>query len=121
MKRLVKLSLEDGTIRISKPDGSTAGGRVHANAKAKAISDLTYAKRIFHMKVNELLALLSQMPANADVVVKGYEEGVDDVVDIALIQIRRDVHKEWYYGKHEVDKTGNIQAVLIAGPKRQPE
>jgi hypothetical protein len=46
MKRLVKFSLEDGTIRISKPDGSTAGGRVHANAKAKAISDLTYAKRI---------------------------------------------------------------------------
>jgi len=67
------------------------------------------------MKVNELLALLSQMPANADVVVKGYDEGVDDVVDIALIQIRRDVHKEWYYGKHEIDETSHIQAVLLQG------
>jgi hypothetical protein len=108
---LIEFPLEDGTIRILKPNGSTAGGRVHA----KAISDLTYAKRISHMKVNELLALLSQMPANADVVVKGYDEGVDDVVDIALIQIRRDVHKEWYYGKHEIDETSHIQAVLLQG------
>lgn len=73
------------------------------------------------MKVKELLALLSQMSANADVVVKGYKEGVDDVVDVTLIQIRRDVYKEWYYGKHDIDKTGPVQAVLIVGPKRQPE
>jgi hypothetical protein len=31
------------------------------------------------MKVIDLLALLSQMPSEADVVVKGYEGGVDDV------------------------------------------
>jgi hypothetical protein len=73
------------------------------------------------MKVKELLALLSQMPADADAVVKGYEGGVDDVVDVTLIQIRRDVHKEWYYGKHEIDETGDVQAVIISGPKRQPE
>jgi len=73
------------------------------------------------MKLKELLALLSKMPADADVVVKGYEEGVDDVVEVNLIQIRRDVHSEWYYGKHEVDMGGPVQAVLIVGPKRPPE
>ena len=77
-------------------------------------------KGISAMRVNELIALLSQMPADADVVVKGYEEGVDDVVDVTLVQIRRNVHTEWYYGKHAIDNTGDVQAVFIAGPKRQP-
>jgi len=78
-------------------------------------------KGISAMKVNELIALLSQMPADADVVVEGYEEGVDDVVDITLVQIRRSVHKEWYYGKHAIDDAADVQAVFIAGPERQSE
>lgn len=61
------------------------------------------------------------MPSDADVVVKGYEEGVDDVVDVNLIRIHRDVNKEWYYGKHEIDDTATVQAILIAGPERQAE
>jgi hypothetical protein len=61
------------------------------------------------------------MPADADVVVKGYEEGVDDVVDVKLVQIRRNVHKEWYYGRHAIDDIGEVQAVFIAGPERQPD
>lgn len=73
------------------------------------------------MRVDELIALLTQMPTNADVVVKGYEGGVDDVVDVTLVQIRKDVHQEWYYGKHAIDDTSDVQAVFIAGPKRQPE
>jgi len=73
------------------------------------------------MRVNELIVLLSQMPADAEVVVKGYEEGVDDVVDVTLVQIRKGFYKEWYYGKHAIDKAGDVQAVFIAGPERQPE
>lgn len=73
------------------------------------------------MKVNELIALLSQMPGDADVVVKGYEEGVDDVVDVKLVQILRDVHKEWYYGRHAIDNASEVQAVFIAGLERQPD
>jgi hypothetical protein len=73
------------------------------------------------VRVDELIALLSQMPADATVVVKGYEGGVDDVMDVTLLQIRRDVYKEWYYGQHAIDNTGDIKAVFIAGPERQPE
>ena len=73
------------------------------------------------MKVNELMTLLSRMPDDADVVVKGYEEGVDDVVDVKLVQIRRDVHKEWYHGSHAIDDAGDAQAVFIAGQERQPD
>ncbi len=73
------------------------------------------------MKVNELIAQLSDLPPDADVVVKGYEGGVDDVVDIHIVMIRRDVNNEWFYGKHEADNDGNIQAVLLVGPERKPD
>jgi hypothetical protein len=82
---------------------------------------LDIAKGISTVKVNELIALLSQLPSDADVVVKGYEEGVDDVIDVKLVQIRRGVHEEWYYGRHAIDDAGDVQAVFLAGLERQPD
>lgn len=73
------------------------------------------------MKVKDLLDLLSQMPADMDVVVKGYEGGVDDVVNVKLVQIKKDVNVEWYYGRHEVDEDGDIQAVYIQKEERHAE
>ena len=71
------------------------------------------------MKVKDLLTLLSQTPADLDVVVKGYEGGVDDVVNVKLVQIKKDVHPEWYYGRHEIDEDGDVQAVFIQREERQ--
>jgi len=73
------------------------------------------------MKVKDLLALLSEMPAAADVVLKGYEGGVDDVLNVKLVKIKKDVHAEWYYGKHEIDEDGDIPAVFIQREEREPE
>ena len=72
------------------------------------------------MKVIELITLLSQMPSEADVVVKGYEGGVDDVVNVKLVKIKKNVNDEWYYGKHAIDEDSDIQAVFIQGEERQP-
>ena len=71
------------------------------------------------MKVKDLIAFLSQMPADVNVVVKGYEGGVDDVVNVKLVKIKKDVNSEWYYGRHEIDKEGDGQAVFIQGEVRQ--
>ena len=71
------------------------------------------------MKVIDLLALLSQMPAEADVVVKGYEGGVDDVINVKMVKVKKDVHAEWFYGRHEIDEGGDIQAVLIQREERK--
>ncbi|MCC6300998.1 MAG: hypothetical protein IT314_17050 [Anaerolineales bacterium] len=71
------------------------------------------------MKVRELVTQLSTMPSEADVVIKGYEGGVDDVVEIRLVMIRRDANSEWYYGMHEIDDTNGAQAVFLAGPNRE--
>jgi len=71
------------------------------------------------MKVKDLISLLSEMPAQADVVTKGYEGGVDDIVNIQLVKLSRDVHKEWYYGRHEVMGDGDVEAVLIQREERE--
>jgi hypothetical protein len=73
------------------------------------------------MKVIDLLALLSQMPSEADVVVKGYEGGVDDIVSVKLVKIKKNVNDEWYYGKHAIDEDGDIQAVFIQREERQAD
>lgn len=73
------------------------------------------------MKVKDLLALLSRMPAEADIVVKGYEGGVDDVVNVKIVKIKKDVHDEWYYGRHEIREDGNVEAVFIQREERQSE
>jgi hypothetical protein len=73
------------------------------------------------MKVMDLLALLSQMPAEANIVVKGYEGGVDDVVNVKLVNIKKGVHDEWYYGRHEIDEDGDFQAVFIQREERKAE
>ena len=73
------------------------------------------------MKVKDLLAVLSQMPADVDVVIKGYEGGVDDVVNVKLVKIKKDVHSEWYYGRHEIDEEGDIQVVFIKREERKSD
>ena len=73
------------------------------------------------MKVIDLLTLLSQMPSEADVVVKGYEGGVDDVVNVKLVKIKKNVNHEWYYGKHTIDEDSDIQAVFIQREERQAD
>lgn len=73
------------------------------------------------MKVVDLLALLTQMPSEADVVVKGYEGGLDDVVNVSLVKIKKNVNDEWYYGKHAIDEDSDIQAVFIQREERQAD
>lgn len=68
-----------------------------------------------------LLTLLSEMPPEADVVAKGYEGGVDDIVNIRLVKLKRDVHGEWYYGRHEINEDGDVQAVFIQREERKAE
>lgn len=73
------------------------------------------------MKVKDLITLLSQLPAEADVVIEGYEDGVDDVVRVELVKIKKDVNSNWYYGRHAIDDEGDVQAVYIQGEERQAD
>ncbi len=54
------------------------------------------------MTVTELIARLEKFPSDMLVVCGGYEGGVDELQDMVVEKIKKDVNDEWYYGKHEV-------------------
>lgn len=72
------------------------------------------------MKVSNLIQMLQLMDPDAMVVVRGYEGGYKDVDCASNVKLALNVHKEWYYGRHEeaefVDNySGPVtDAVLIA-------
>jgi len=65
-------------------------------------------------------SLISNAFRGVDVVLKGYEGGVDNVVNVKLVRIKKDVNDEWYYGKHEIDEGGDAQVVYIQREERKP-
>jgi muramoyltetrapeptide carboxypeptidase LdcA involved in peptidoglycan recycling len=52
------------------------------------------------MTVSELIATLQTMPQDAMVVVRGYEDGLDEANTVKECDILTDFHDKWYYGKH---------------------
>ena len=55
------------------------------------------------MKVKELIEELSKLDQEAYLFVSGYEGGYNDIGGCSdELQMVRDIHSEWYYGKHEL-------------------
>lgn len=72
------------------------------------------------MTVNELIALLFRMDGERRVVVRGYEGGVNDVVEVIAIDVNLNVNDEEWFGSHEVvggyvRSRGAVPAVHING------
>ena len=62
------------------------------------------------MTIAELVEALQEFNPQTRVVVKGYEGGYDDIDVSDITPIFLNVHREWYYGKHDDStvETGNI-------------
>lgn len=54
------------------------------------------------MKVKELIEELKKLDQDRKVVVRGYEEGVNDVTAIVECRINEDQNDRWYEGQHAV-------------------
>ena len=54
------------------------------------------------MTVSELIEVLEGLPKNDMVVVRGYEGGVDEVVELEQARIALNVNEEGGYGAHEL-------------------
>lgn len=52
------------------------------------------------MTIQELCDRLSQFPPDTPVVVKGYEGGFNDVIQIEPLEIQLNVNTIWFYGAH---------------------
>ena len=53
------------------------------------------------MKIKDLIAELQKHDPEMEVVVNGYEGGVGYPSGFEVIKIKKNVNKEWYYGRHE--------------------
>ena len=53
------------------------------------------------MTIQELCDRLSQFPPDTPVVVRGYEGGFNDVLNVEAVEMQLNVNAEhWYYGAH---------------------
>ena len=70
------------------------------------------------MTVKELIAKLSQMPQELPVLLDGYEDGLDDVIDTTVVSVDFDTDREWWYGHHEYNEQSKNQAVYLKSNKK---
>ena len=61
------------------------------------------------MKVKGLIKALKKVNPELNVVIKGYEGGVDDMRSMKGITIERDVNTAWYYGDHEQVEDSEVE------------
>ena len=72
------------------------------------IHSTAHQAKVKNMKVKDLIEKLQTYDPELMVVVGGYEGGVDEADSAGLVNVKLDVHTEWYYGKHEVaDRDGD--------------
>jgi hypothetical protein len=64
------------------------------------------------MTVKELIDYLSKIDSNIEVVVKGYEDGYDPIVNLHQKFIKPTTNPKWYYGKYE-DGTGEESRLAL--------
>jgi hypothetical protein len=75
------------------------------------------------MTIAELIEALQEFNPNTRVLVRGYEGGYDDVAVSEIVPVILNVHREWYYGKHddpnvvtgEVKEKDKIDAIILKG------
>ncbi|KAM3114629.1 hypothetical protein [Phormidesmis sp. 146-33] len=52
------------------------------------------------MTIAELIEALSQFDPSTPVVVRGYEGGYNDIIEVEKCSIQLNVNRIWYYGAH---------------------
>jgi hypothetical protein len=71
------------------------------------------------MTANELIELLRVFPPETKVVVEGYEEGYDDIVDVKQIKIKNAEMPRWFVGTYDNSNDNNAEiAVFINGANK---
>jgi hypothetical protein len=69
------------------------------------------------MTVSELIERLKTMSPDAMVVVRGYEDGVNEADHVAECNITPFFDNAWYYGLYEVSPNDGENAVFISSSR----
>jgi len=66
------------------------------------------------MQVKELIKELEKHDPEAIVVVRAYEEGVNQATSVKLVKITPSFTDKWYYGEYNIDSKGSIKAIHVS-------
>lgn len=59
------------------------------------------------MTIKELIEQLQTLNPELRMFTEGYEGGYDDINHIEERNVSLNVHKQWYYGKHDIFRDGD--------------
>jgi hypothetical protein len=74
------------------------------------------------MTVAELIIMLNQAPPDAKVIVRGYENGYNDILKLRSLFVSQNPEAKWYDGEYEKSEaTDGIEAIEIYGENKISE
>lgn len=76
------------------------------------------------MKVKQLIDKLSSLDPDMDVYIQGYEDGLEDLENIGLYGVIRDLNDTksfWWVGAHEYDSGGKTSLVITRNNSAQDD
>jgi hypothetical protein len=65
------------------------------------------------MNVSELIEELKKYDPNTIVVVRGYEDGCNEIKEVSPTKVRPYPDPTWYYGEYEDHEEGQTAAVYL--------
>jgi hypothetical protein len=74
------------------------------------------------MTASELIQQLKELPPDTKIVVRGYEDGYNDILKLRTIKIKPIENAHWYLGEYENSTDADaIPAVDLFGENKNPE
>lgn len=71
------------------------------------------------MTAQELIKQLQTLAPETKIVVRGYEDGYNDILKLRPVNIKLNESQEWYYGEYEDSSEQNsIEAVELFGDNK---
>lgn len=71
------------------------------------------------MTASELIQQLSAFPPDTKIVVRGYEEGYNDILQLKPVRIKLDVGSHWYEGEYDDSPDADaIHAIDLFGENK---
>ncbi|MGN6195006.1 MAG: hypothetical protein ACTHOB_08705 [Ginsengibacter sp.] len=72
------------------------------------------------MNAKELILKLQQLDPSTKVVVRGYEDGYNDIESLKPVKIKINKNGQWYYGEYEDSNDADaIDAIDIFGENKK--
>lgn len=68
------------------------------------------------MTAQQLIQLLQNLPSTTKIVVRGYEDGYNDILKLIEVKIKNNIESDWYNGEYEESRDADaINAINLFG------